>query len=100
MRAGIALQVLEQQSFPADGSLLVFTFRNPIGNFRNLQNWVRFGADAPEFSGAVEGLDPVPQIVVGQNSSWKDRRLYDAADRNLQSPVANAIYGSSVPNTL
>src|SRR5208282_4049507 len=96
LRTGIALEVLEQQSFPSDRSLLVFacnsTFRNPIGNFRNFQNWVRFGADALEFSGAVERLDPVPQIVVGQDSSPDDKRLYDG--RSGTGPHA----GSTLPH--
>src|SRR5208282_3659300 len=79
LRAGVALQVLEEQSFPANVSLPIPTFRNPVGNFRDLQNRVRFRADALQFAGSVECFDPIPQIVVGQNSSRDDRRLYDGS---------------------
>ena len=33
--------------------------------------------DSLEFASPLERLDPVPQIVVGQHSSWNDRRLYE-----------------------
>jgi hypothetical protein len=69
LRSGIALQVLEQQSLAADVPCRSLTLRNPVGNLGNFQNRVRFRADALQFAGSVERFDPVPQIVVGQNSS-------------------------------
>ena len=49
--------------------LSISAFRNAIGNFGDFENRVRFGADALQFARTVERFDPVPQIVVGQNSS-------------------------------
>jgi hypothetical protein len=44
-------------------------FGDAVGDFGDLQDRVGFGANAFEFSSAVERSDPVAQIVVGQSSS-------------------------------
>src|SRR6266404_1216412 len=92
----MALEVLEKQRFPADSSLPVFglTLRNPVGDLRDLQNRVRFRADTFQFAGSVECFDPLPQIVVGQNSSRNVRRLYDGPlCIPLCSPVPPVVKG-------
>ena len=81
--AGIALEVFEEERLAADTSLLISTLRNPVGDFGDFENRVGFGADAFQFAGAFERLDPVAQIVVGQMSSGNDRRLYAAETGDL-----------------
>ena len=41
-------------------------FADAVGDFGDLQDGIRFGADFLELAGAVEGGDPVTQVVVGQ----------------------------------
>jgi hypothetical protein len=42
------------------------SFAYTICDFRDFQNRVDFGLDALEFAGAVEGGDPLAEVVEGQ----------------------------------
>ena len=83
LRTGVALDIFEQQSLPADSTLLIAALGDAVRDLGNLQYRVYFRADAFQFPSAVERLDPISQIVVGQNSSRDDRRLYDVPPKHI-----------------
>ena len=69
LRAGIALDVLEEQRRAARA---VNAARSPlgdaVGDLGDLQDGIGFRLDAHQFSGLVERGDPFPQVLIGQVS--------------------------------
>jgi hypothetical protein len=41
-------------------------FADAVGDFGDFQDGIDFGSDAFEFTGAVEGGDPLSEVVEGQ----------------------------------
>jgi hypothetical protein len=44
-------------------------FADAVGDFGDFEDGVDFGLDAFEFAGAVEGGDPLAEVVEGQRGS-------------------------------
>jgi hypothetical protein len=82
LRAGVAFEVLEEECGAA-GSVVptsrkigekwgtlcggaAYAFADAVGDFGDFQDGVDFGLDAFEFAGAVEGGDPLTEVVEGQ----------------------------------
>src|SRR5579859_971735 len=77
----MAFNVLKQKcgaSGPDSGGRLSphMHFRDAVGYFGNLENGIGFGLNALEFTGAVQGGDPLAEVVEGQRVPLCDRRLY------------------------
>ena len=62
--AGMAFDVLEEQSGAA--GLSGFRFADAVGDLGDFEDGIGFGLDAFEFAGAVEGGDPLAEVVEGQ----------------------------------
>jgi hypothetical protein len=57
---------LEKKRGAASVSSGVAAFRHAIGDFCNFQDWICFGLDALQFTGAVERRNPLAEIVKRQ----------------------------------
>jgi hypothetical protein len=99
----MALSVLEKKrgaTWPAFG---ITTFRNTVGDFRDFQHGVGFSLDALELAGAVEGGDPLAEVVEGQRCPlWMRRTIirdsvawYAIAHVDRKSRFLSACGGSN-----
>jgi hypothetical protein len=61
LRVGVTFYVLEEE-----GGAAGFRFTYAVGDFGDFEDWICFGLDAFEFAGAVEGGDPLAEVVEGQ----------------------------------
>ena len=66
LRVGMAFDVLKEQRGASRTVLAGARFAHAVGNLGDLENRVGFRADFAELAGALEGGDPVAEIVVGQ----------------------------------
>ena len=64
---GIAFEVFKEQRRTAGASAAAWTpLGDAVGDFSDFQNGIALGLDALEFSGAIQGGDPLSKVVVGQ----------------------------------
>ncbi len=75
LRAGMALQVLEQESGTALRAFGIAALGHAVSDFSNLKNRIGFGVDALQLTRAIERRDPLTKVVEGQWNPLCDRRL-------------------------
>jgi hypothetical protein len=71
-RTGMAFHVLKEERRSAGLQRLEpmagASFRNAVGNLGDLQDGIHFGFDPLEFAGALQGGEPVSEVVVGHGN--------------------------------